>query len=161
MKHGLITSARAVLGIVLLLAAGCKPGSTEQEAAEKALPPKQLISLETARGYYRNYGTQRVPLIRRYEDSLARVADAGGPPGAYAELRVLPAEKLVVLPDDVDDRTAAAAMLISKACAFILQPIPTEPGEATPGKIRSSCSRPLKWTRNSGGSTSMGTARVT
>jgi NADPH2:quinone reductase len=33
-----------------------------------------------------------------------------GPPGAYAEVRLLPADRLVKLPGDVDDRTAAAIM---------------------------------------------------
>ena len=33
------------------------------------------------------------------------------PPGAYAEARVLAADRLVKLPDEIDDRTAAAMML--------------------------------------------------
>ena len=33
-----------------------------------------------------------------------RVAYCGGPPGSYAELRVMPADKLVKLPDGVSDR---------------------------------------------------------
>jgi NADPH:quinone reductase len=40
-----------------------------------------------------------------------RVAYAGGPPGAYSEARVMPAEKLVKVPDGVSDRQAAAMML--------------------------------------------------
>jgi NADPH:quinone reductase len=40
-----------------------------------------------------------------------RVVYAGGPPGAYAEARLLPADRLVRLPDAIDDRTAAAMML--------------------------------------------------
>jgi NADPH2:quinone reductase len=40
-----------------------------------------------------------------------RVAYAAGPPGAYAEARLMPADKLVRLPEDIDDETAAAAML--------------------------------------------------
>jgi NADPH:quinone reductase len=40
-----------------------------------------------------------------------RVAYAGGPPGAYAEVRLAPAAKLVRLPDDIAEDTAAAAML--------------------------------------------------
>ena len=44
-----------------------------------------------------------------------RVAYTGnGPPGAYAEARVLPASRLVPLPDVVDDVTAAGVML--KGC---------------------------------------------
>lgn len=69
--------------MLLLLAAGCKPDSSEQqtrEATEKVVPPKQLISLETAREYYQKYGTRRVPLIRRYEDSVSQATDPEGKP---------------------------------------------------------------------------------
>jgi NADPH2:quinone reductase len=40
-----------------------------------------------------------------------RVAYAGGPPGAYAEKRVLPADRLVTLPDEIDDEQGAAVLL--------------------------------------------------
>jgi NADPH2:quinone reductase len=40
-----------------------------------------------------------------------RVAYAGRPPGAYAELRTMPAANLVKLPDTIDFETAAAMML--------------------------------------------------
>jgi NADPH2:quinone reductase len=40
-----------------------------------------------------------------------RVAYAGGPPGAYSESRIIPAHRLVKIPDGVSDQTAAAAML--------------------------------------------------
>jgi NADPH:quinone reductase len=40
-----------------------------------------------------------------------RVAYAGRPPGAYAELRVMPAAPLVKLPDSIDFETGAAMML--------------------------------------------------
>ena len=40
-----------------------------------------------------------------------RVAYVGPPPGAYAEERVMPADRLVRLPDEVSCETAAAAML--------------------------------------------------
>ncbi len=40
-----------------------------------------------------------------------RVAYLGLPPGAYAEERVFPADRLVRLPDSIDSRTAAAVML--------------------------------------------------
>lgn len=40
-----------------------------------------------------------------------RVACCTAPMGSYCERRVYPAERLVPLPDDIDDRTAAAAML--------------------------------------------------
>ncbi len=40
-----------------------------------------------------------------------RVADAAGPPGAYADERVIAAERLVPLPEGIDDETAAAVLL--------------------------------------------------
>ncbi len=40
-----------------------------------------------------------------------RVAYSIGPPGAYSEVRVMPADRLVKLPDGIDDRTAATLML--------------------------------------------------
>jgi NADPH2:quinone reductase len=40
-----------------------------------------------------------------------RVAYQGGPPGAYSEVRLVPADRLVRLPDGVSDETAAAMML--------------------------------------------------
>jgi NADPH:quinone reductase len=40
-----------------------------------------------------------------------RVAYSGGPLGAYAETRVMPAERLINLPDGVSDRVAATMML--------------------------------------------------
>ena len=40
-----------------------------------------------------------------------RVAYAGGPPGAYSEGRIMPAEKLVKIPRGVSDDEAAAVML--------------------------------------------------
>src|SRR5471030_2930253 len=40
-----------------------------------------------------------------------RVAYAGGPIGAYAAARLYPAERLVPLPEWIDDRTAASLLL--------------------------------------------------
>src|SRR3954470_6601172 len=40
-----------------------------------------------------------------------RVAYCGGPVGAYSTERVMPADRLVKLPDGIDDRTAATLML--------------------------------------------------
>ncbi|MFO0908100.1 MAG: alcohol dehydrogenase catalytic domain-containing protein [Isosphaeraceae bacterium] len=40
-----------------------------------------------------------------------RVAYAGGPPGSYSEVRLIPAQILVPIPETVSDETAAAVML--------------------------------------------------
>lgn len=49
-----------------------------------------------------------------------RVAYAN-PIGAYAEERVIPAERLVKVPDQVDDRTAAAMMLQGMTAQYLLR----------------------------------------
>ncbi len=49
-----------------------------------------------------------------------RVAYACPPPGAYAEFRTMAADQLVVLPDDIDDETAAAIMLKGMSAAYLL-----------------------------------------
>ncbi|WBO23439.1 quinone oxidoreductase family protein [Sphingomonas abietis] len=51
-----------------------------------------------------------------------RVAYAGGAPGAYATVRTLAADLLVPLPDTIDDRTAAAAMLKGMTAAYLIGP---------------------------------------
>jgi len=50
-----------------------------------------------------------------------RVAYASGQPGAYAEQRVLPADRLVKIPEGVSDRLAAAAMLKGMTAQFLLR----------------------------------------
>jgi len=50
-----------------------------------------------------------------------RVAYAGGPLGAYAEERVMPAERLIVLPDGISDRQAAAMMLKGLTAQYLLR----------------------------------------
>jgi NADPH2:quinone reductase len=40
-----------------------------------------------------------------------RVAYTGGPPGSYSEVRLAPADRLVRIPEGIDDETAAAMML--------------------------------------------------
>jgi NADPH2:quinone reductase len=50
-----------------------------------------------------------------------RVAYAGGPPGAYAELRNIPADRLVKLPEAIDFRTGAAMMLQGMTAQYLLR----------------------------------------
>lgn len=49
-----------------------------------------------------------------------RVAYASGPPGAYCETRVVPAERLIPLPEGIDDQTAAAMMLKGMTAQYLL-----------------------------------------
>ena len=59
-----------------------------------------------------------------------RVAYAGGPVGAYAEKRVIPAHRLVPLPDDIGDETAAAVMLKGMTARYLLrQTYEVRPGD--------------------------------
>ncbi|MBA2936151.1 quinone oxidoreductase [Sphingomonas sp. CGMCC 1.13654] len=51
-----------------------------------------------------------------------RAAYALGKPGSYATVRTVPADLLVPLPDTVDDRTAAAAMLKGMTAAYLIGP---------------------------------------
>lgn len=50
-----------------------------------------------------------------------RVAYAGGPPGAYSEVRLLPAERLVRLPDSLSFESGAAMMLQGLTAAYLLR----------------------------------------
>ncbi len=59
-----------------------------------------------------------------------RVAYASGPPGAYAEERLMTADRVVKLPDSVDDRTAAAMMLKGMTAEYLLRrTFRLEPGQ--------------------------------
>jgi len=59
-----------------------------------------------------------------------RVAYAQGPLGAYAEQHTLPADKVVILPDEVDFETAAASMLKGLTVQYLLrQTYPLKGGE--------------------------------
>jgi len=52
-----------------------------------------------------------------------RVAYAGGPPGAYSEERVMPAEKLVTVPEGVSDEEAAAMMLKGLTVQYLIRSV--------------------------------------
>jgi NADPH2:quinone reductase len=59
-----------------------------------------------------------------------RVAYASAPLGSYAERRLMPAERVVALPESVDERTAAATMLKGMTARYLLkQTHPVQAGE--------------------------------
>ena len=59
-----------------------------------------------------------------------RVAYAGLPVGAYAEARLIPSHRLVKLPQEIDFRTAAAAMLQGMTAQYLLRrTFRVEPGQ--------------------------------
>ncbi|MSO92332.1 MAG: quinone oxidoreductase [Rhodospirillales bacterium] len=60
-----------------------------------------------------------------------RVAYASGPTGAYSEERLMPADRVVALPDAIDDRTAAAMMLKGMTTEYLIRrTYPVKPGDA-------------------------------
>src|SRR5262245_31886715 len=50
-----------------------------------------------------------------------RVAYSGGAPGAYSEARVMPAERLVALPEPISFETGAAMMLTGLTAQYLLK----------------------------------------
>jgi NADPH2:quinone reductase len=50
-----------------------------------------------------------------------RVAYAGGPPGSYSEVRVMPADKLVKIPKGITDEQAAAMMLKGLTAQYLIR----------------------------------------
>ena len=60
-----------------------------------------------------------------------RVAYAGGPLGAYSQVRCLPADRLLKLPERIDFQTAAAMMLQGLTSAYLLRSTyRVQPGDA-------------------------------
>ncbi len=115
---------------------------TWEEVPETAPGPGQARVRHTAIGvnfvdvYFRNgtYKAPAVPFVPGHE--AAGVVEAIGADvtevavgdrvayafvqGSYAETRNLPAARLVPLPDDIDDRTAAAIMLKGMSAQYLL-----------------------------------------
>lgn len=50
-----------------------------------------------------------------------RVAYGGSPPGSYADLRLMPADRLVKLPDDISEEQAAAILMKGMTVEYMLQ----------------------------------------
>ena len=50
-----------------------------------------------------------------------RVAYAGGPPGGYSQTRLIPAHRLLVLPEDISSRQAAGMMLQGMTARYLLR----------------------------------------
>src|SRR5258706_992257 len=59
-----------------------------------------------------------------------RVAYGSAPLGAYAEQRLIPADRLIKLPDGIDDKTAAAMMLKGLTVQYLIrQTYRVKPGD--------------------------------
>jgi NADPH2:quinone reductase len=50
-----------------------------------------------------------------------RVGYAGGPPGAYSEVRLIPADRLVKVPDGISDKEVAAMMLKGLTVQYLIR----------------------------------------
>jgi len=50
-----------------------------------------------------------------------RVAYAGGPPGSYSEVRVMPADRLLKIPEGISDQQAAAMMLKGMTTQYLIR----------------------------------------
>jgi len=50
-----------------------------------------------------------------------RVAYAGGPPGSYAEVRLMPADRLLKVPEGISDQQAAAMMLKGMTTQYLIR----------------------------------------
>ncbi len=72
-------------------------------------------------------GLEAAGVVERAGDGVTdlkegdRVAYGTGPIGAYSQLRIMPADKLVKIPDGVDDKTAAAMMLKGLTAQYLLR----------------------------------------
>ena len=69
-------------------------------------------------------GAGIVEAVGREVEGLApgdRVAYAGVPPGAYAEKRIIPAHRLVKVPEQISLKTAAAMMLQGMTARYLLK----------------------------------------
>jgi NADPH2:quinone reductase len=59
-----------------------------------------------------------------------RVAYAGGSPGSYAEMRILPADRLVKIPEGITEQQAAAMMLKGMTAQYLIRrTYRVQPGE--------------------------------
>jgi len=105
------------------------------------------IGLNFIDTYHRSglYPTENLPIVLGMEgagvveevgvdvDVVAvgdRVAYAGGPIGSYAEQRLIPADRLVPLPDSIEDGTAAAMMLKGLTTQYLVRHCyPVKPGD--------------------------------
>ena len=72
-------------------------------------------------------GSEAVGVIEEVGDGVTdlkvgqRVGYAAGAPGAYVEKRILSADRLVVIPDDIDDKTAASILLQGMTTEYLLE----------------------------------------
>jgi len=110
-----------------------KPGPGEARVRHTAVG-LNFVDIYTRRGLYpvplpSGLGTEAAGTIEEVGPGITdlrpgeRVAYAGGPLGAYAEQRVMPADRLVVLPEGISDQQAAAMMLKGLTVQYLIRQI--------------------------------------
>src|SRR3981189_2913464 len=91
-----------------------KPGPGEARVRHTAIG-LNFVDIYVRRGLYpvqppRGLGTEAAGIVEEVGPGVTevkpgdRVAYAGGPLGAYSEVRVMPADRLVVLPEGISDK---------------------------------------------------------
>ena len=107
-------------------------------AAGEALVRQEAVGLNFIDVYHRNgtYPLPSLPAVLGMEGAGVveavgkgvtevtvgeRVAYAGLPPGAYAEIRLIPAHRLVKLPDEISTKQGAAMMLQGMTARYLLR----------------------------------------
>ena len=111
--------------------------SVPQPGANEALIRQKAVGLNFIDTYHRSglypvplpngLGTEGAGVVEAVGSGVTelrpgdRVAYAGGPLGAYAELRVIPADRLVKLPDSITFEQAASMMLQGLTVQYLLR----------------------------------------
>lgn len=110
-----------------------KPGPGEARVRHTAVGVN-FIDIYVRRGLYpatlpSGLGTEAAGVVEEVGPGVTdvkvgqRVAYVGGPLGAYSEERVMPADRLVPLPDGISDQQAAAMMLKGLTVQYLIRQI--------------------------------------
>src|SRR6201994_2897943 len=117
-----------------------KPGPGEARVRHTAVG-LNYVDIYVRRGLYpaslpSGLGTEAAGVVEEVGPGVTdlkpgdRVAYSGGPIGAYAEGRVVPADRLVPLPAGITDQQAAAMMLKGMTAWYLIRRThPVKPGE--------------------------------
>jgi NADPH2:quinone reductase len=110
-----------------------KPGPGEARIRQTAIG-LNFVDIYVRRGLYpvslpSGLGTEAAGVVEEVGPGVSdirtgnRVAYAGGPLGAYAEECIMPADRLVVLPEGISDQQAAAMMLKGLTVQYLIRQI--------------------------------------
>jgi NADPH:quinone reductase len=110
-----------------------KPGPGEARVRHTAVG-LNFVDIYVRRGLYpaslpSGLGTEAAGVVEEVGPGVTdlkpgdRVAYAGGPLGAYCEVRVMPVDRLVVLPDGISDQQAAAMMLKGLTVQYLIRQV--------------------------------------